>query len=203
MQDVFQTLQSVFGSTFVNNFTYLGRTFQVNVQADKTARGRVDDVGETYVRSTTGAMVPVAELASFENTLGADLIFRYNEFPTAMISGTAAPGHSAGDAMAAMEEAAKKSLPDGYGYEWTALSFQEAQQSAGGEIAVFGLAVLFGYLFLVALYESWAIPFAVLTSVAVAVLGAASRSGSWGWTTTSIPRSAWCSSSAWPARTPS
>jgi multidrug efflux pump subunit AcrB len=75
--------------------------------------------------------------------------------------------------MAAMEEAAKKSLPDGYSYEWTALSFQEAQQSAGGEIAVFGLAVLFGYLFLVALYESWAIPFAVLTSVAVAILGAA------------------------------
>ena len=173
VQDVFQTLQSVFGSTFVNNFTYLGRTFQVNVQADKTARSRVDDVGETYVRSTTGAMVPVAELASIENTLGADLIFRYNEFPTAMISGSAAPGHSAGDAMAAMEEAAKKSLPDGYGYEWTALSFQEAQQSAGGEIAVFGLAVLFGYLFLVALYESWAIPFAVLTSVAVALLGAA------------------------------
>ncbi len=74
--------------------------------------------------------------------------------------------------MAAMEEAAKKSLPDGYGFEWTALSFQEAQQSAGGEAAIFGLAILFGYLFLVALYESWAIPFSVLTSVAVALLGA-------------------------------
>ncbi len=173
VQDVFTTLQSVFGSTFVNNFTYLGRTFQVNVQADQSARARVEDLGETYVRSSAGAMVPVAELADVKRTLGANLIFRYNEFPTAMVSGSAAPGRSAGDAMAAMEDAAKQSLPDGYGYEWTALSFQEAQQSAGGEIAVFGLAVLFGYLFLVALYESWAIPFAVLTSVAVAILGAA------------------------------
>ncbi len=173
VEDVFSALQSVFGTSFVNNFTYLGRTFQVNVQADQSARREASAVGETYVRSSTGSMVPVAEIADVKNILGADLIFRYNEFPTAMVSGTAAPGHSAGDAMAAMEDASRKALPDGYGFEWTALSFQEAQQSATLEIAVFGLAVLFGYLFLVALYESWAIPFAVLTSVAVAVLGAA------------------------------
>jgi hydrophobe/amphiphile efflux-1 (HAE1) family protein len=169
---VFQTMQSVFGSTYVNNFTYLGRTFQVNLQADQDARAAVDDIGSTYVRSNSGDMVPVAVLADIRNELGADLIFRYNEFPTAAITGSPAAGASAGDAMAAMEAAAAKSLPEGYSYEWTALSFQEAQQSAGTEAAIFGLAVLFGYLFLVALYESWAIPFSVLTSVVVAILGA-------------------------------
>jgi hydrophobe/amphiphile efflux-1 (HAE1) family protein len=173
VSDVFQTLQSVFGSTYVNNFTYLGRTFQVNVQAEESARQRVEDVGETYVRNSQGLMVPVSVIAEIREDLGADLMFRYNQFPTAAINGSAAPGYSGGDAMAAMEAAARKSLPDGYGFEWTAMSYQEAQQTAGGEIAIFALAVLFGYLFLVALYESWAIPFAVLTSVAVAMLGAA------------------------------
>jgi hydrophobe/amphiphile efflux-1 (HAE1) family protein len=171
--DVFNTLQATFGSTYVNNFTYLGQTYQVNVQADQNARMTVDDLAGAYVRSASGAMVPIGTLATIREQLGTDLVFRYNEFLTAMISGSPAPGHSAGDAMAAMQEAAKKALPDGYGFEWTALSLQEAQQSAGGEIAVFGLAVLFGYLFLVALYESWSIPFAVLTSVTVAILGAA------------------------------
>ena len=169
---VFNTMQSVFGTTYVNNFTYLGKTFQVNLQGEQDQRSTADDIGSTYVRSNSGSMVPLSVLAEVQNRLGADLFFRYNEFPTASINGTPAPGFSAGDAMAAMEEAAKKSLPDGYGFEWTALSFQEAQQSAGGEAAIFGLAILFGYLFLVALYESWAIPFSVLTSVAVALLGA-------------------------------
>jgi hydrophobe/amphiphile efflux-1 (HAE1) family protein len=169
---VFNTMQSVFGTTYVNNFTYLGKTFQVNLQGEQDQRSAVDDIGSTYVRSNNGSMVPLSVLAEVQNRLGADLVFRYNEFPTASINGTPAPGFSAGDAMAAMEEAAKQSLPDGYGFEWTALSFQEAQQSAGGEAAIFGLAILFGYLFLVALYESWAIPFSVLTSVAVALLGA-------------------------------
>ncbi|NCC26847.1 MAG: multidrug efflux RND transporter permease subunit [Gammaproteobacteria bacterium] len=173
VSDVFNTLQATFGSTYVNNFTYQGQTYQVNVQADQNARMTVDDLAGAYVRSTSGAMVPIGTLATIREQLGTDLVFRYNEFLTAMISGSPAPGHSAGDAMAAMQEAAKKALPDGYGFEWTALSLQEAQQSAGGEIAIFGLALLFGYLFLVALYESWSIPFAVLTSVTVAILGAA------------------------------
>ena len=117
-------------------------------------------------------MVPIAEVAEIRNELGADLVFHYNQFLTATINGSPAPGYSTGDAMAAMEEAAKTALPDGYSYEWTGMSYQEAQQSAGSEAAIFALAVLFGYLFLVALYESWAIPFSVLTSVAIAILGA-------------------------------
>jgi hydrophobe/amphiphile efflux-1 (HAE1) family protein len=173
VSQVFNTMQSVFGSTYVNNFTYLGRTFQVNVEGEQQGRREIDAIGSTYVRSNSGAMVPMSEVASVREQLGANLMFRYNQFLTAAINGTPAAGYSTGDAMQAMEEAAAKALPDGYTYEWTAMSYQQAQQSAGGEIAIFGLAVLFGYLFLVALYESWAIPFAVLASVTVAVLGAA------------------------------
>ncbi len=173
VSDVFSTLQSVFGTTYVNNFTYLGQTYQVNVQADKSARSRSDQIGETYVRSVSGGMVPVGVLAQVRDDLGADLVFRYNQFPTATINGSTTPGHTSGESMAAMEAASKKALPQGFGFEWTGMSFQEAQQSGGTEVAIFGLAVLFGYLFLVALYESWTIPFSVLTSVAVAVLGAA------------------------------
>ncbi len=171
---VFQTLQSVFGTSYVNNFTYLGRTYQVNVQADEGARRNLDDIGATYVRNNAGDMVPVSVLADLRQRLGADLIFRYNQFLTAQINGAAAAGASTGEAMQAMEQAAKQALPDGYDLEWTAMSYQEAQQTAGGAIAIFGLAVLFGYLFLVGLYESWAIPFSVLASVTVAVLGGAS-----------------------------
>jgi len=169
---VFETMQSVFGSTYVNNFTYLGRTFQVNLQGEQNARKAAENIGGTYVRSSTGKMVPIAELADVRTELGADLVFHYNQFMTAAINGSPAPGYSTGDAMAAMEDAVKKALPSGYGYEWTGMSYQEAQQGAGTEAAIFALALLFGYLFLVALYESWAIPFSVLTSVAVAIFGA-------------------------------
>ncbi|TVQ91498.1 MAG: multidrug efflux RND transporter permease subunit [Chromatiaceae bacterium] len=169
---VFETMQALFGTAYVNNFTYLGRTFQVNVQGEQYARQATEDIASTYVRSNRGDMVPMAVLAQVRDDLGADLYFRYNTFPTAAINGSAAPGHSAGEAMAAMEEAAAKSLPDGWGFAWTGLSYQEAQQTAGGQLALFGLALLFGYLFLVALYESWAVPFAVLASVTVAALGA-------------------------------
>ncbi|MFP4602961.1 MAG: efflux RND transporter permease subunit [Halochromatium sp.] len=169
---VFNTMQSVFGSSYVNNFTYLGRTFQVNLQAEQDARSAAADIGSTYVRSNTGEMVPIEVIADIRSELGANLVFRYNQFLTAAINGGAPPGTSTSKAMAAMEATAKQSLPEGYSYEWTGMSYQEAAQSAGGEAAIFGLALLFGYLFLVALYESWAIPFAVLTSVVIALLGA-------------------------------
>jgi len=169
---LFATMQSVFGSTYVNNFTYLGRTFQVNLQGRQDARTAAENITSTYVRSNAGKMVPIAEVAEVRTELGADLVFHYNQFLTAAINGTPAPGYSTGDAMAAMEQAARQALPDGYSYEWTGMSYQQAQQGAGAEVAIFGLAILFGYLFLVALYESWAIPFAVLLSVTVAILGA-------------------------------
>lgn len=169
---VFETMQAVFGTTYVNNFTYLGRTFQVNLQGEQYARQATEDIASAYVRSNRGDMVPMAVLAQVRDDLGADLYFRYNTFPTAAINGSAAPGHSAGEAMAAMEAAAAEALPDGWGFAWTGLSYQQAQQTAGGAFALFGLALLFGYLFLVALYESWVVPFAVLASVTVAAFGA-------------------------------
>jgi hydrophobe/amphiphile efflux-1 (HAE1) family protein len=169
---VFETMQSVFGTSYVNNFTYLGRTFQVNIQGVKDARTMSTDIGSTYVRSNHGAMVPIAALAQVREDIGPNVIFRYNEFLTAAINGSPGTGYSSGDAMNAMQEIAKQVLPDGYQYEWTGMSYQEARQSGIEEAAVFALAVLFGYLFLVGLYESWAIPFAVMTSVAVAILGA-------------------------------
>jgi len=169
----FSTLQATFGTSYVNNFTYLGRTYQVNVQGEADIRRTVEDIGATYVRSSDGNMIPVGVLATPREELGADLIFRYNQFLTAQINGNPAANASTGEAMKDMEQAAKAALPEGYSTEWTGMSYQEAQQSAGSEVAIFGLAVLFGYLFLVGLYESWAVPFSVLTSVVVALLGGA------------------------------
>ena len=171
---VFNTLQAQTGQLYVNNFTYLGRVYQVNVQADAPFRETVEDVLQIYVPATSGEMVPLSAIASIENRLGADTIARYNQFPAAQVNGSAAPGFSGGQAMKAMEEVSDKALPAGYSFEWSSLSYEESKQSAAGTIAVFGLALLFGYLFLVGQYESWVVPFAVLTSVAVAALGAVS-----------------------------
>ncbi|MDQ0313992.1 efflux RND transporter permease subunit [Amorphus orientalis] len=168
---LYNTLQAQLGSAFVNNFTYLGRVFQVNIQADQQFRNRIDDIDRLYVRSTTGDMVPVSTLTTTRFDFGPSTAYRYNQFLAANVNGSAAPGYSSGEAMQAMAEISQKTLPEGYAFDWSSMSYQEASQS-GSIGALFGLALLFGYLFLVAQYESWAIPFAVLTSVAVATLGA-------------------------------
>jgi len=170
--DIFSTMQAMMGSLYVNQFNYLGRTFQVNIQADERFRSRVDDIMQLYVRNRTGDMVPISTLAEIKTRLGADLIYQYNQFPSAQISGNAASGYSSGDAMAAMADAFNKTLPSGYSFEWSGMSFQEAGQSGAGVAFIFALAVVFGYLFLVGLYESWMIPIAVVSSVTIAVLGA-------------------------------
>lgn len=179
VQSLYNTLQAQLGSMFVNNFTYLDRIFQVNVQADQQFRGKIEDIDRLYVRSGTGDMVPVSTLASKTFDFGPSLAYRYNQFMSAQVNGAAAPGYASGDAMAAMAEVSAKTLPEGYAFEWSSLSYQEANQS-GSIAALFGMALLFGYLFLVAQYESWAIPFAVLTSVAVAVLGAVASVAAFG-----------------------
>ncbi|MEQ1943231.1 multidrug efflux RND transporter permease subunit [Mesorhizobium sp. VNQ89] len=168
---IFNTLQTQLGSSFVNNFTILGQVYQVNVQADQQFRRTPDDILKIFVRSTTGAMVPMRAVASVRTDLQPTLLSRYNQFTAATINGSPAAGASSGDAMAALSKLAGTSLPQGYAYEWSGLSYQEAL--AGSEtIIVFAMAIIFGYLFLVAQYESWTIPFAVMTSVVVAVLGA-------------------------------
>jgi multidrug efflux pump len=168
---IFDTLQAQLGSAYVNNFNIMGQTYQVNVSADALYRTKIDDILNLYVRSTTGEMVPVRALATVNPTLQPTLLNRYNQFTSATINGQAAVGVSSGEALQVLTEIAAKTLPTGYSFEWSGLSYQEAIASSQA-IVVFMLAFVFGYLFLVAQYESWSIPFAVITSVVVAMLGA-------------------------------
>jgi len=176
MSELFTTLQAQLGSVYINDFNKFGRTWRVMAQAEGDFRNTPSDITRLYVRSKTGDMVPVATLAQVETRTGPQIVPRYNLFRSADISGGAAPGYSSGQAIAAMEETAKETLPSGFGYEWTSMSYQEIK-AAGQAPIIFGLALLFVYLFLVAQYESWSIPFAVLLAVPVAVAGALAATG--------------------------
>jgi len=168
---IFATLQAQLGSAYVNDFNLNGRTYQVKVQAKESERNTTDDIEKLYVRSDTGAMVPLKSLVHIKTILGPQLVSRYNQFASANFNGQGAPGVSSSEAMAAMERLAKKILPAGFGYDWSAMSFQE--KKAGGQVlGLFGLALIFAYLFLVGQYESWNIPLAVIGSIPVASLGA-------------------------------
>jgi len=168
---VFSTLQAHLGSAYVNDFNLQDRTYQVKVQAEAPFRDDLSDIQRLYVRSDTGALVPLTSLATLSTVLGPPLIKRYNQFSSADFSGQAAVGFSSGQAMDAMERLAAKVLPPGYGFEWSSVSFQE-KQASGQVIWLFFLAVLFGYLFLVGQYESWNIPLAIIFYIPVAALGA-------------------------------
>jgi len=168
---IFNTLQAQLGSAYVNNFNIMGQVYQVNVAADQQYRRTANDILNLFVRSSTGAMVPVRSFATVETRLQATLLSRYNQFTAATVNGQAAPGISTGQTMQALTDVAAKTLPQGYSFEWSSLSYQEALASSQ-TIIVFALAIIFGYLFLVGQYESWTIPFAVMTSIVVAMLGA-------------------------------
>jgi HAE1 family hydrophobic/amphiphilic exporter-1 len=169
--DIFNALQSTFGGYYVNDLYLFGRTWQVNVEAEAPFRNTIEDIYRVYVRSASGAMVPIRALAQAELIQGPPALIRYNGFRSALINGSPKLGYSSGEALAAMERISATTLPAGYSYEWTGTALQE--KAASGQTAiVLGLAVFFAYLFLVALYESWNIPIPVLLSVAVAVLGA-------------------------------
>jgi hydrophobic/amphiphilic exporter-1 (mainly G- bacteria), HAE1 family len=168
--DIFNALQSTLGSYYVNDFNVFGRTWQVNIQADTAFRDRTDDINRIYVRNATGAMVPISALAQAKLVQGPQTVVRYNGFRGAVVNGAPKPGYSSGVALDAMERISATTLPAGYSFEWTGTALQE--KAASGQTAiVLGLAVLFAYLFLVALYESWNIPIPALLSVSVAVLG--------------------------------
>ncbi|MGY0788684.1 efflux RND transporter permease subunit [Azospirillum argentinense] len=169
--DVFTTLQSHLGSRYVNDFNLYGRVFQVQVQDAAEYRDEVAAIDQLYVRSSSGDMVPLRSIVTIRNTLAPDSLVRYDQFLSASVNGNPAPGGSSGQALAAMQEVADRTLPAGYATEWTGLSYQESR-IGNQTIIIFGLAVMFGYLFLVAQYENWLIPLAVLLSVAIAVLGA-------------------------------
>jgi hydrophobe/amphiphile efflux-1 (HAE1) family protein len=171
ISSLYAALQAELGSQYVNDFSYLGRMFQVNIQADAPFRQTVEDINRIYVRSTDGNMVPVSALTQTTYSFGPDLSYRYNQFASAPVNGTAAPGFSNGQAMAAMAAISSSVLPEGYSYAWSSMSYQE--QGQGNALAILlTLSLIFGYLFLVGLYESWMNPLAVLGSVTIAALGA-------------------------------
>jgi hydrophobe/amphiphile efflux-1 (HAE1) family protein len=170
MSDVFTALQATLGGIYVNNFNLYGRTWQVNVQGEASNRGDISDIWQIYVRNSTGQMVPMRSIAGLKIVTGPQVITRYNNYRSVTVNGSPAPGVSSGTALAAMTEISNTTLPAGYSFEWTGTAYQE-QQASGQTGIILALAVLFAYLFLVALYESWTIPIPVLLSVVVGVLG--------------------------------
>lgn len=170
LSSVFNTLQAYLGSTYVNDFNRFGRTYQVRVQAEPAFRMTPDDIKRLDVRNPAGAMVPLSTLVDVHETLGPQLVNRYNLYPSAAISGEAAQGYSSGDALALMEEMAASKLPSSMGFEWTGMSYQE--KKVGREaFLIFGLAVALVFLVLAAQYESWTNPAAVVLVVPLALLG--------------------------------
>jgi len=171
LSDVFDALQTVLGSYYVNNFNLFGRTWQVNVQGEAADRSRIDDIYRIHVRNRNGDMVPSRSFAEARLTLGPQFIVRYNNFRSVTIVGEPAPGYSSGTALAAMEQLSATTLPRGFNYEWTGTALQE--KAASGQTGmILALALLFAFLFLVGLYESWTIPIPVLLSVSVGIVGA-------------------------------
>lgn len=176
ISDIFAALQATLGGYYVNDFNLFGRTWQVNVQAETDFRSQVDDIYRIYVKNQRGEMVPMRALAEARLVLGPQALTRYNNYRSVIINGSAAPGFSTGDALAAMAEVSASTLPSGYSFAWTGTALQE-QEAAGQTTIVLGLALVFAYLFLVALYESWNIPIPVLLSVSVGIAGAIASIG--------------------------
>ncbi len=167
---VFSTLSSYMGASFVNQFNKFGRTFQVYTQADAQYRLTTRDIENMMVRNSQGGMVPLGTVAKITPAVGPSLISLYNLYPSSTIIGLPAKGYSSGQSMALMEEIAAKTLPPGTGYEWTAMSYQE--KAVGGQIyLVFGLAMLLVYLVLAGQYESWYAPLSVILAVPLSLLG--------------------------------
>ncbi|MGA8400925.1 MAG: efflux RND transporter permease subunit [Stellaceae bacterium] len=171
MSDVFGALQATLGGIYINNFNLFGRVWQVNIQGEAADRRDVSSLWQIYIRNKFGTDVPLRSIAEAHVVVGPQVITRYNNYRAIPIQGSPAPSASSGAAIAAMADVSGKTLPAGYGYEWTGTAYQEVAAS-GQTGAILALAVLFAFLFLVALYESLVIPIPVLLSVPVGVLGA-------------------------------
>ena len=173
IHDVYQTIQAFMGGLFVNYFNRFGRQWQVYVEAEGNYRTRSENVGQFYVRNTSGEMVPLSALTRFRSGSGPEFATRFNEYEAAQLNGGAAPGYSTNQAMAALEEVFAQSMPREMGYDYSGMSFQEKKAQEGVPPSViFGFSLLFVFLILAALYESWTLPFSVLLSTPVAVFGA-------------------------------
>jgi hydrophobe/amphiphile efflux-1 (HAE1) family protein len=172
MSDVFTALQSTLGGFFVNYFNLYGRTWQVNIEGEAAERRNISDIWQIYVRSrSNGGMVSMRAIADLRYVVGPQVITRYNNYRSVTINGSPAPGGSSGAALAAMQDVSQKTLPPGYTFEWTGTAYQE-HEASGQTGPILAMAVVFAYLFLVGLYESWMIPIPVLLSVVVGVAGA-------------------------------
>ena len=171
LSSLFQALQASLGGYYVNDMNLFGRTWQVQVQAEASDRSKVDDIYRINVRNAQGNMIPLRSLVEPRVIVGPPALIRYNNKRAVTVQGTPAPGVSSGQALAAMEAVAARTLPPGFAGEWTDTAFQE-KRAEGKTGIILGFALLFAFLFLVALYESWIIPVPVLLSVAVGVLGA-------------------------------
>jgi len=169
--DVYSALQTFLGGLYVNDFNRFGRTWRVLIQAEPQFRVRPDDVNQFHVRGRDGDMIPLSTLMNVRPVSGPEVIYRYNRFRAAQLTGTNAPGYSSGQAAAALEQVAREVLPQGFGYEWTGTVFQQ-RRSEGAEPFIFGFAAILVLLFLAALYESWSTPFAVVLAVPLGLLGA-------------------------------
>ncbi len=166
---VFEALEVYLGSAYVNQFNYLGRTYQVVAQADGPFRQRLSDIANLKTRNDRGQMVPIGSVATFEDRVGPYRLPRYNLYPSGEVQGSAAPGASTGQALAAMERLAAEHLPDGFGFEWTELAYQEKLAGNTG-LFVFAASVVFVFLVLAAQYESWSLPLSVILIVPMCLL---------------------------------
>jgi HAE1 family hydrophobic/amphiphilic exporter-1 len=171
--DLYQTIQAFMGGLFINYYNNFGRTWQVYVEAEAPYRSDLTNVGQFYVRNNTGEMVPLTALTRFESRSGPEFTMRYNEYRSAQINGGAAPGYSSDQATAALEDVFKQTMPGEMGFDYMGMSYQEQKARQGVPASViFGFSLLFVFLILAALYESWSLPFSVLLSTPVAVFGA-------------------------------
>ena len=172
LSDVYATMSTFMGGYLVNYFNRFGRQWQTYVEAEGTSRTDIKNIGQFYVRSANGGQVPLSSLVKVSQTTGPEFIFRFNEYNAAQLNITGAPGYSSGQIRAALEETFHKTMPPGAGFDYSGMSFQEQQAEKGVPAwAVFGLSLLFVFLILAALYESWTLPFSVLLSTPVAILG--------------------------------
>ena len=170
---VYQTLQTFMGGFFVNYFNRFGRTWQVYIEAEGDYRTDAKNVGQFFVRNANGDPVPLDAISTIKNIAGPEFTLRYNEYRSAQINGSAAPGYSSNQAMNALEEVFRQTMPNEMGYDYLGISYQEKKAQQGvSPTVVFGMSLIFVFLILAALYESWSLPFSVLLGTPVAVLGA-------------------------------
>src|SRR3984957_14379752 len=173
VSDVYRTIQAFMGGLFINYFNDFGRTWQVYIEAEAPYRSNLENVGQFYVRNSSGQMAPLSALTKFESRDGPEFTMRYNEYRSAQINGSAAPGYSSDQATKALEDVFKQTMPSEMGFDYMGMSYQEQQAREGVSASViFGFSLLFVFLILAALYESWSLPFSVLLSTPVAVFGA-------------------------------